>query len=93
MHTDTPQDAASFNMPPHRDAYDPGTGCWAADWETYAAAGGDVQRTIVDTCDACDATTTVHVIGPNGGVLALCVDSDACRRRQQRARHPTDGAA
>ena len=41
-----------------------------------------VHRTIEDRCDACDEIHVVDIIGPYGGCLAFCRDTDACRRRQ-----------
>ena len=52
----------------------------AQDWTTYS---GEIERTLVDECDACETIAEVHVIGPCGGVLAFCVDTAACVARQQ----------
>jgi hypothetical protein len=57
----------------------------AQDWTGYLAGDGAIERTVVDSCDACDATGEVHVIGPCGGVLAFCVDTEACVARQRAA--------
>jgi hypothetical protein len=89
MNATTRHDAASCGAPSHDAAHDPSPGCSRIDWERYAAGGGEIQRTIVDTCDACGATSTVHVIGPRGGVLAFCADADACVRRRCEATDPT----
>ena len=82
MDATTRHDAASCIAPWHDAAHDPSPPCSRIDWQRYAAGGGEIERTTVDTCDACGATATVHVIGPCGGVLAFCVDADACVRRQ-----------
>ena len=53
---------------------------WAQDWTAYS---GEIERTLVDVCDACEAVAEVHVIGPCGGVLGFCVDTAACVARRQ----------
>lgn len=92
MDATTRHDAASCAAPSHDAAHQPSPGCSRIDWQRYAAEGGEIQRTTVDTCDACGATATVHVIGPYGGVLAFCADCDACVRRQCEATDPTSAA-
>jgi hypothetical protein len=82
MNATTRHGAVSCTAPSRDAAHDPSPGCSRIDWQRYAAEGGEIQRTTVDTCDACGATATVHVIGPYGGVLAFCANSDACGRRQ-----------
>jgi hypothetical protein len=52
----------------------------AQDWTTYS---GEIERTLVDACDACETIAEVHVIGPCGGVIAFCVDTAACVARRQ----------
>ena len=43
---------------------------------------GEIHKTTIDDCDLCEATGEVHWLGPNGGVIALCVDLHACRERR-----------
>ena len=84
----TPQDAVLDGAPRHRDAQAPAdylARAGIADWQQYLAGGGEIQRTLVEDCDACGAITEVHVIGPYGGVLAFCVDVAACERRLRGA--------
>jgi hypothetical protein len=92
MNATTPHCAASCGALSHDAAHDTSPRCHRIDWQRYAAGGGEIERTTVDTCDACDATATVHVVGPYGGVLAFCADSDACVRRQCEATNPTSAA-
>ena len=90
MNATTPHGAASCGAPSHDAAHDTSPRCHRIDWQRYAAGGGEIERTTVDTCDACGATATVHVIGPCGGMLAFCADSDACVRRQSAATDAPD---
>lgn len=55
-----------------------------ADWQRYLDEGGEIERTLISDCDACDAITEVHVPSDRyGGVLAFCVDPQACMTRQR----------
>ncbi|HEV7805362.1 MAG TPA: hypothetical protein VGO80_06075 [Solirubrobacteraceae bacterium] len=49
-----------------------------------------VHRTIEDRCDACDEIHVVDIVGPYGGCLAFCRDTEACRRRQAAQKRFTD---
>jgi hypothetical protein len=55
-----------------------------SDSEEHIAGGVERHGTVTDTCDACDAVAQVQIVAPCGGVLAFCVDRDACSRRRQR---------
>ena len=88
----TPHDAALDDAPRSRDAQYPAelgaARAGIADWEQYLADGGEIERTLVNDCDACGVIADVHVVGPHGGVLAFCVDVAACERRRRGVAEP-----
>ena len=55
-----------------------------SDSDEHITGGVERHGTVTDTCDDCDAIAEVQIVAPCGGVIAFCVDRDACAERRQR---------
>ena len=53
--------------------------------EAREPQAGEIHNPTIDDCDRCQAITEVHWLGPNGGVIALCVNGEACLERRRNA--------